>query len=176
MQTVNHKLVDALIIRNLKRADLPVLEWDGEYVHFRRLYKDAYQRYIEGDSVLWVVEAPEIGLIGQAFVQLITARRELADGFQRAYIYSVRVRIPYRGLGIGTKMMATVENDLMRRGFAIATLNVAKDNPLGRKFYERLGYVSVAEEPGKWSYLDHQGKRRHVHEPAWRMEKPLNRY
>ena len=174
MQTADN-ILDTLVVRNLKRADLPVLEWDGEYTHFRRLYKEAYQRCIEGDSVLWVAEAANLGLIGQAFVQLITARRELADGFQRAYIYSVRVRSPYRGLGIGTKMMATVENDLLRRGFAIATLNVAKDNPLGRIFYERLGYVSVAEEPGKWSYLDHLGKRRHVHEPAWRLEKQLTR-
>lgn len=164
-----------LNIRKLTAADLPALEWDGAYTHFRRVYAEAYQFQQKGKSVLWVAELPSVGVIGQAFVQLLGARPELADGFSRAYIYSVRVRPPYRNLGIGSRLMQTAEANLVAFGFAYATLNVSKENPMARQLYERLGYRVIADEPGDWSYLDHRGRRRTVHEPSWRMEKTLRR-
>jgi ribosomal protein S18 acetylase RimI-like enzyme len=112
-------------------------------------------------------------LIGQLFVQLESHRIELADGRTRAYIFSFRVRSDYRGAGIGTLLMQSAETDLEKRGYHSITLNVGRDNPGARRLYERFGYTVVADEPGSWSYLDHNGHRRHVHEPAWRMEKEL---
>jgi ribosomal protein S18 acetylase RimI-like enzyme len=106
-------------------------------------------------------------------VQLSCDRPELADGRSRAYVYSFRVRRPYRGAGLGTRLMEVVEDDLRRRRFSHVTLNVAKDNPRARELYQRLGYAVTAHEPGRWSYPDHNGVWQHVHEPAWRMEKEL---
>jgi len=166
--------LDLLVIRRITYKDLPELEWDGEFTHFRRMFSDAYQNQSKGNSVLWVAELPGAGLIGQAFVQLISSRLELADGLIRAYIYSVRVRSQYRNLGIGKKIMDTAEEDLRHRGFYYATLNVGKDNPNAQRFYERLGYKVIANEAGNWSYIDHLGKRRYVSEPAWRMRKKLH--
>jgi ribosomal protein S18 acetylase RimI-like enzyme len=165
--------LDTLTIRTIAYEDLPELEWDGEYTHFRRLYAHAYQQQSKGDAILWAAELPEVGIIGQAFVQLVGSRPELADGFLRAYIYSVRVRMPYRNLGIGSRVMRKTEENLIEMGFSYATLNVSKDNPNARRLYERLGYAVTADEPGDWSYLDHRGNRRFVHEPAWRMQKKL---
>jgi ribosomal protein S18 acetylase RimI-like enzyme len=162
-----------LQIRTLNYEDLPALEWDGEFAHFRRLYAKAYQQQTKGESILWVGEIPKVGIIAQAFVQLIGSRPELADGFLKAYIYSVRVRTPYRNLGIGSRLMKTAEEDLIERGFSFATLNVGKHNLDARRLYENLGYEVVADEPGIWSYLDHRGRRRSVNEPAWRMQKQL---
>ncbi len=164
---------ETLTIRTVVYDDLPNLEWEGEYTHFRRIFANAYKNQSKGNAVLWVVELPGVGIIGQAFVQLIGSRPELADGFQRAYIYSVRVRTSYRNQGIGKQIMHTTEENLIQRGFSYSLLNVGKDNPNARRFYERLGYVAVADEHGNWSYLDHQGRQRHVHEPAWRMQKKL---
>ena len=98
---------------------------------------------------------------------------ELANGRSRAYIYSFRVRPPYRGTGIGTLLLQTAETDLGKRGYHWITLNVGRDNPDARRLYERFGYIVAADEPGRWSYLDQNGHRRHVHEPSWRMEKEL---
>lgn len=165
--------LDSLVIRTITSEDLPDLEWDGEYTHFRGMFLDAYKNQKHGNSVLWAAELSGVGIIGQAFVQLISSRLELADGHMRAYIYSVRVQSSYRNLGIGTKIMDTAEDDLRQRGFSYATLNVGKENPNAQRFYERLGYTAIAEEAGNWSYLDHKGKRRYVHEPAWRMQKKL---
>jgi ribosomal protein S18 acetylase RimI-like enzyme len=165
-----------LQVRQVVQQDLPALEWDGEYLHFRRLYRDIYRSACQGRAVLWVAQLDPVGIVGQVFVQLDSARKELADGVTRAYIYGFRVRPRYRRLGIGGQMLLTAEQDLARRSFKIATLNVGQENVEARRFYERHGYRVVAEEPGRWSYIDHQGKRREVHEPAWRMEKRLEGY
>jgi ribosomal protein S18 acetylase RimI-like enzyme len=165
-----------LQVRQVKHQDLPALEWDGEYRHFRRLYREIYHSACQGKAVLWVADLAPVGVIGQVFVQLDSARKELADGQTRAYIYGFRVRPSYRSLGIGGQMLQTLEKDLLNRGFRLSTLNVGQQNPGARRFYERFGYRVMAEEPGRWSYLDDQGMRREVHEPAWRMEKSLNGY
>lgn len=160
-------------IRVVQEQDLPGLEWDGEYTHFRRLYADAFERARLGRSVLWIAELPGKGVIGQVFIQLICDRPELADGIQRAYLYAFRVRREYRSQGLGTRIMDVVEADLKHRGFRWVTLNVARENLRARKLYERQGYWVVAPEPGQWSYPDEKGVWHTVEEPAWRMEKTL---
>lgn len=155
--------------------DLPDLEWDGEFTHFRRLYANAFRQQTKGETIMWAADLPDIGIVGQAFVQLLGSRPELADGLIRAYIYSVRVRPPYRNQGIGSQLMRVAEENLIQRGFSFVTLNVGKNNLGARRLYERLGYEVIANEPGNWSYIDHRGKRRSVHEPAWRMQKRLHR-
>jgi ribosomal protein S18 acetylase RimI-like enzyme len=165
--------IETLSIRTITYKDLPDLEWNGQYTHFRRVYANAFQNQQKGNAVLWAADIDGIGIIGQAFVQLIGSRPELADGHLRAYIYSVRVQSLYQNMGIGSKIMKHAERDILQRGFSYATLNVGKDNIDARRFYERLDYQMIGDDPGKWSYLDHRGKRRHVHEPAWRMQKRL---
>lgn len=164
---------DSLVIRQLLPQDLPGLEWNGELIHLKRLFSQAYTQYREGNAVLWVVDQPGEGIVAQVFIQLIGQRRELVDGISRAYIYGFRVRPAHRGQGIGTRMMVAVEADLRRRGYRLATLNVNKDNHAALRLYKRLGYRIVADEPGCWSYIDHLGRRVDVDEPAWRMEKCL---
>lgn len=166
-------LLDNVVIRTMVEADLPGLEWNGEFRHFRRVYAEAYQRMQRGLSVLWVADHPERGLVGQVFIQLICDRPELADGVERAYLYSFRVRPEYRSRGLGARIMETVEEDLRERGFQYVTLNVARDNPRAQQLYVRRGYHVVAPEAGIWSYPDDKGVWHRVEEPAWRMEKAL---
>ncbi|MDI6694375.1 MAG: GNAT family N-acetyltransferase [Anaerolineales bacterium] len=166
-------LTEQVIIRVLRGEDLPALEWGGEYRHFRRLYADIYRSACQGKALMWVAELPEVGIIGQVFVQLSSGRRELADGVRRAYIYGFRIQPAYRGVGIGGRMLQIVEEDLLQRRFLFVTLNVARENIAALRFYQQHGYQVVAEEAGEWSYLDDTGRRREVHEPAWRMEKAL---
>lgn len=168
-----HSQLIGLNIRHITRDDLRSLEWDGLYIHYRRIFEDAYQASRRGAAVLWMAETPDEGIIGQVFISLKSSRQDLADGKTRAYLYGFRVRPPYRSLGIGTLMMHTVESDLVKRGFRILTLNVAQDNTDALRFYQRLGFKNMHADPGCWSYVDHRGRRRQVNEPAWRMEKLL---
>jgi ribosomal protein S18 acetylase RimI-like enzyme len=165
--------VSRVKIRHIQKAELPVLEWEGVYTHYRRVYADAFERMSAGRSVMWVADLPGTGIIGQVFVQLICDRPDLADGFYRAYLFAFRVRPEHRSLGLGSKMLSVVEADLIRRGYARAVLNVAQVNLRARSFYERNGYTVAAPEPGRWSYPDENGKWRTEVEPAWRMEKDL---
>lgn len=167
-----------LQVRYLVEADLAALEWQGEFIHFRRLYQEIYRAMLQGRVSMWVAELrddePLPGeIIGQVFVQLNSSRADMADGARRAYIYSFRVKPEYRGYGVGACMLRTIEQDLIQRGYLWATLNVAQDNPAGSRFYERYGYRMIGDDPGRWTYIDHQGDRCEVIEPAFRMEKKL---
>ncbi len=160
-----------VVIRQMQESDLPALEWEGEYTHFRRMYADAFKRQQRGFSILWVADLPGFGIIGQVFIQLICDRHELADGLYRAYLYSFRIKPPFRSAGLGGRMLAVLETDLKQRHYHQITLNVAKTNTRARRMYEAHGFRVVAHEPGCWSYIDHEGNWQHVEEPAWRMEK-----
>jgi ribosomal protein S18 acetylase RimI-like enzyme len=160
-------------IRIGREEDLPALEWQGEFIHFRKLYRQVYQNACDGRASIWVAELERVGIIGQVFVQFISSRKELADGETRAYIYGFRVRPAYRGSGVGTQLLKQVEQDLQKRRFRWVTLNVSRQNLAAQRFYRRNGYQIVAAETGRWTYLDHNGKQREVDEPAWRMQKKL---
>jgi ribosomal protein S18 acetylase RimI-like enzyme len=168
-------LLSQIIVRLARGSDLPALEWDGEYIHFRRLYADVYQNFVAGKALMWVVEHIGDGIIGQAFISLHSLRPELANGVDRAYLYGFRVKPVFRNRGVGSVVIQFVEKDLAKRGYGIITLNVARDNLDAERLYSRLGYRVVAEEAGQWSYFDHLGMHRVVHEPAWRMEKVLKK-
>lgn len=160
-------------IRKLSREDLPSLEWDGEFTHFRNVYKGVYQRTQIGTAAAWVAEAPVDGIVGQVFLQLDCDRPELANGWNRGYLFSFRIKPLYRNMGLGTRMLTVLQNFLITRHYTRLTLNVARDNPDAIRLYKKLGFQIVAEEPGIWSYIDHLGKVQTVHEPSWRMEKSL---
>jgi ribosomal protein S18 acetylase RimI-like enzyme len=160
-----------VVIRQAERSDLASLEWEGEYSHFRHIFSEAYRLQELGDVIMWIVELPDFGLIGQLFIQLYGPNQIQTSKTQYAYIYGFRIRPNFRGQGIGSHLLETAENDLEQRGFSRVCLNVARDNQDAHRFYERKGYRVVAAEPGIWSYLDDQGRRRFVNEPAWRMEK-----
>lgn len=165
--------LQGLRIRHVTKADLSELEWGGEYKHFRRIFSDAYQAASRGAAVLWMAETHQQGIIGQVFISLISSRQDLADGSNRAYLYGFRIIPAYRNLGVGKRMLHVVEVDLIKRGFRILTLNVGRDNIDALRFYQRMNFHIVHGDPGRWSYIDHRGRRRYVNEPAWRMEKSL---
>jgi ribosomal protein S18 acetylase RimI-like enzyme len=74
---------------------------------------------------------------------------------------------------VGANLLSFAEDDLATRGFRLVSLNVGRDNPDARRFYERHGYRVVGNEAGCWFYVDDQDQRREVNEPAWRMQKQL---
>ena len=164
-----------LNIRPAVKVDLPVLEWDGEYRHFRRLYTDTYRLVETGDVIIWLAELPMRGVVGQLFVSLKSGRTELSDGKTRAYVYAFRVKPAFQGWGVGTRLMDVAEADLLQRGYHRVSLNVGQTNEGARRLYERLGYRVSGTDPGRWSFVDDKGQRQEVHEPAWRMEKILSR-
>ncbi|HWQ45315.1 MAG TPA: N-acetyltransferase [Longilinea sp.] len=168
-----HGFLSRVKVRLVTEQDLPAMEWEGEFTHLRRVYQETYERTVKGLALMWIADLPEVGILGQAFIQLICDRPELANGKDRAYMFSFRVRNQYRNQGLGSRMIRTFENDLIKRGFRFLTLNVAKENYQAQQLYSKFGYQIVAPEPGVWSYPDQNGDWHTVVEPAWRMQKLL---
>lgn len=166
---------DGLLLefRLATEKDLPGLEWEGEYTHFKRLYHETFLRTLTGSTLMWIAVDQNQKVIGQVFIQLDSANTSLADGSNRAYLFGFRVREVFRSQGIGRQMMEFVENDLIHRGYKILCLNVARKNTRAFTLYRRLGYNLVGPDPGVWSYQDDKGKWHYMEEPAWRLEKYL---
>jgi ribosomal protein S18 acetylase RimI-like enzyme len=162
-----------LIIRKVTKADLPALEWDGEYTKYRRMFANLYHESQNGRTILWIVTQPAGEILGQVFVMLKSSERQAADGHHRAYIFAFRVKSAWRNLGIGKTLMEFVESNLRNQGFKFVTLNVAKENQGALRLYQQLGYKIIGSRTGDWTYRDHEGHLQHVHEPAWRMIKGL---
>lgn len=163
-----------VVIRQMRLEDLPALEWEGEYTHFRLVYQKVYARTMEGKAVMWAMEVPGKEIIGQAFVQLVPLRNAARNPEgNRAYIHSFRVRPSYRSMGLGRKLLAFIESDLIGRGYDYASLNVGLTNHGAKRLYTRMGYRIVGRDAGTWSYHDHHGVLRNVSEPGWYMRKKL---
>jgi ribosomal protein S18 acetylase RimI-like enzyme len=162
-----------VVIRKALESDLREIEWEGTFSQYRNVYKEVFKRTENGLALMWVMELPEWGLVGQAFVQLRSTDRKTADGKRRAYLHSFRVRPAWQGRGLGTRLMAVIEEELLERGFRELTLNVSLENEGALRLYKRLGYEVVSEIPGRWSYYDPEGVLRQVHEPGYRMIKRL---
>ena len=60
--------LDHVTIRLLREEDLPALEWDGEYIRYRKVYQEVYRNSQRGISLPYVAETPEDGIIGQVFL------------------------------------------------------------------------------------------------------------
>jgi ribosomal protein S18 acetylase RimI-like enzyme len=158
------------IIRPIREDELPALEWEGEYTHFRNLFRQSFEEAKLGQRVMLVArEAASDALAGQVFVQFISADPKYADGASRGYLYALRVRPAFQNRGLGRQLIWAAEEHLRSRRMQVATIGVAKDNARAQKLYERMGYEIVGEDPGRWTYVDHLGRLREVNEPSWLM-------
>lgn len=162
-----------LQIRAATEQDLHHLEWYGQFTHFRRVFQRAYWEQITGKRLILVADLNGFP-VGRLFMQFQSKDSRLADGTQRAYLYSFNVLEFLRGQGIGTNLLQYAEALLIQRGFTIATIAVAKENTQALRLYTRHGYKIFSETEGKWRYIDHQGQIQHKHEPAHILLKTLD--
>lgn len=159
-------------IRLAQKSDLTKMEWGGQFTHFRNLFRRAFREQLQGRRMMLVADLNDHP-IGHIFIQLRSSNSRIADGRNRAYLYSFRVMDMLQGYGIGTRLIHEAENILLARGFKEVTIAVAKDNLGALRLYERQGYRKFAEDPGSWSYIDHKGMMRQVEEPCWLLAKRI---
>lgn len=161
-----------LQFRLATEADLPLLEWYGQFTHFRRLYHKTYQDQRSGIRQMLVADLNGFP-VGQIFILLNLIARKRTDGETRGYLYALRVLDHLRGMGIGTCLIEQAEQRLLQHGYQWSTISVAKTNVKARRLYERLGYRIFRDDPGRWHYVNHIGTVVHVNEPCWMLEKQL---
>ncbi len=162
----------AITLRIATKADLPKLEWYGQYKHYRHLFRRTFYEQRQGRRLILIADSNNFP-IGTLFIQLQSTRNQAPDGSFPAYFYSFRVMEMFRGQGIGTRLIEEAEAIVQGHGSQWVRIAVAKDNPKARQLYERLNYRIFTEDPGNWSYLDHKGRICYVSEPCWLLEKKL---
>ena len=175
-EEVGNNWIDRVIIRYGKRTDLPLMEWEGEYSHLRQIYANTFERSRAGLARIWVVEIPPQEIIGQVLLQLKSNREDLADGVDRAYLFSFRIKPQFRSQGLGALLLTEAELDVQQRGFHEMSLIVSKENMRAIQFYQKHGYRIDAPESGEWVYRDHNNERHRVIDPGWKMVKLLKSY
>ncbi len=166
------ELTQTVVLRLARPDDLPKLEWFGQYARYRRLYRTTYADQEQQRRLMLLAVVNEFP-IGQIFIHLGGADCGGHRSYGRGYLYALRVLEPFRGQGIGTRLIQCAEEQLLARGLRWAIIAAAKDNPGARRLYERLGYVVYGEDAGHWEYTDDEGRVQHVHEPAWLLHKRL---
>jgi ribosomal protein S18 acetylase RimI-like enzyme len=163
-----------VVLRLARREDLPLLEWFGQYTHFRRLYLHTFDDQQQGRRLMLVADAGGYP-VGQIFVHLADAGLSLHARYWHGYLYSLRVMEPLRGNGIGTRLIQEAETRLFALDYRWVTIAVAKTNAAARRLYERLGYGVYGDDPGHWHYTDHLGQIQEVVEPSWMLKKRLQK-
>lgn len=160
------------VIRHGKEADLPALEWEGEYARYRSVYRAAWDDVRRGERALLVAEVDDL-IVGQIFIHFTSPWPIPGSERPAGYLYAFRVRPSYRGRGIGRRLLLDAERAVEASGATHAVIAVSQDNADARRLYERMGYVWLADDPGSWTYRDERGDSHTVSEPAHLLVKDL---
>jgi ribosomal protein S18 acetylase RimI-like enzyme len=93
------------------------------------------------------------GYYNNLFVGVVGCRPERrADGKQRLYVAVLAVLPAYRGLGIGTKMLQSVLDELPKHEeYVEVYLHVHTPNTRAVALYERLGFQNVGVIKGYYT-------------------------
>lgn len=161
-----------LRIRQATELDLTALEWEGEYIHFRHVYREAMKGVKKGRRVILIAEA-EGQLIGQIFINLHSTWLNSIIGIRTGYLHSFRVKPEFRNRGVGRSLIQTAERTLIKQGYQRVVISVAKSNEGALRLYQNLGYEVFRDDPGRWSFLDHNNQVQHISEPASILRKSL---
>ena len=157
-------------IRPCQREDLPQLEWFGLLARYRQLFAGTFARSEKGEVVMLVAAVNEFP-VGQVWIDLVK-QREQAIGS----LYALRVLPALQNLGIGTRLIAAVEDLLQKRGYKIVELGVEKDNPGAKRLYERLGYRVLRDNLEKREIVTPDGRGVQECADEWIMHKLLLRF
>ncbi len=157
----------SLKIRPCVEEDIPALEWFGMFTAQRELLEAAWARCRAGDNPMLVAD---LGGFPAAQVWIDLARRAPQP---IAVLWALRVLPCLQGLGIGARLLAAAEAEILRCGRRIAEIGVEKQNPSARRLYERLGYQPAGEEIESFKYTTPWGEERREVVDQWILRKHL---
>lgn len=128
------------------------LSEDEHYLASSKAYGDSGVRGLN-DSLDLFLERPELGFVWMAFddagaagVCVVCYAISTSMGSVVAKLDDVSVKPDRRGHGIGTQLIEQLKDQLRKESVTRIDVAVHMDNPAARKFYEKLGFVSLNEE------------------------------
>ncbi|WP_244434104.1 GNAT family N-acetyltransferase [Azospirillum sp. B506] len=156
-----------MTIRPARQDDLPTLEWYGLHTPHREIIAGAFRLQECGDGAMLLADVNGFPA-GQICIDFL---RKRPSG--RATLWALRVFQPFRGLGIGTRLLCAAERAVLQRGVPFAELGVDRDNAGVLPFYERLGYDHCGRERGQFLYHTPEGRLVRVAIDQWLLNKRL---
>lgn len=156
-----------LTIRWARQEDLPTLEWYGLHTPHREIIADAFRLQERGDGAMLLADVNGFP-VGQICIDFL---RKRPSG--RATLWALRVFQPFRGIGIGIRLVRAAERVVIQRGVPFAELGVDRDNVGVLPFYERLGYEHCGRERGQFLYHTPEGRLVRVAIDQWLLHKRL---
>ncbi|MFT4164738.1 MAG: GNAT family N-acetyltransferase [Microlunatus sp.] len=140
-----------VVFRNLEPSDLSDLDWSGGVEHLTEI-AEVLPLMVADEAEYLVGELPNGRLVAAGGADL-----RPIDG--AGLLWQLAVHPLLQGLGIGTALIAALEQRLRVRGCAEARLTVEHDNPDAARLYGRLGYRECGSAVDSWPVA---GGRRYV--------------
>lgn len=166
---INIRINLDIALRKASEADLEPMEWCGLFTEHREIIRRTFARQRKGDAVMLLAVHRALP-VGQCWIDLARA----ADR-QTGVLWALRV-IPWlQGHGIGQKLVAAAEAELVKRGYDVAELGVEKQNAAVIPFYTKLGYRRVGELVEQTQYTTPDGEPRLVWSEQWTFAKELSK-
>lgn len=156
-------------IRDLRETDLRALEWQGGS-DLRGFYEDLWRGHDASEIQVLVADynAFPIGLC-----VIHWPGKPTQPGVPD--IQSLRVHPVFRGLSIGSQLIATAEALVRQSGHGRVGLSVGLKNPKAKRLYERHGYrTEGVPYCDVWFYTDARGQSVRVEEDVLDLVKDLN--
>lgn len=168
--------LDRVNIRLMREADLPELEWDGEYTRYRKIYQEIYRNFVKGISLPFVAETETDGMIGQVFLTRKEPNPSYSPRAGSFFLSSFRIKPDFRGRGLGSRLMDICFREVRTHRLRDIFLNCSTDNNRARRFYEKHGFRIVRMDEGNWTYVNHEGIVVTEHQSAYLMRRTLPRF
>jgi ribosomal protein S18 acetylase RimI-like enzyme len=166
LQLLQQHGVDALIVSDLTHADLDKIAWSGNPLHV--------------DTVCRTLARVASGAVEYVCVRTLDGW-PIAKGaidyekYEGAGTLSQLATHPgLQSMGIGSLLMASAEQRIVRRGLLVAMLGVEDDHHRARALYERQGYHAIGRESESWDVQDPGGVVATHHAEVTIMRKRLD--
>ena len=137
--------------RDLEPSDLSELDWSGGAEHLNSI-AEVLALMVADQAEYLVAELPNGRLVAAGGADL----RPVPGA---GVLWQLVVHPLLQGLGLGTSLVAALEQRLDARGLAEARLSVEHDNPDAARLYRRLGYRELGSAVESWPVA---GGRRYV--------------
>ena len=139
-----------LLIQKLDSKSIPqFLSWRATDSYLEQILEREIAYHNEGTRVIFVAKVRET-IIGTAQFVSENSDRSLADGKVTAYLQALEVKPQYRRQGIGTRLINTVEQEALFRGFKRLTIMVEPNNAPALNLYQKLGFTKFKQSTDCW--------------------------
>jgi ribosomal protein S18 acetylase RimI-like enzyme len=135
-------LVENVEIADMRSGDVDALAWSGGPRHLAYIRETLF-RADRGEAVLLVARSRAGACIGMGSV-------DFAIDPAAGRLWMLVVHSDLRSRGVGTQLIAEMEERIRSTGRPFAELLVEKINVGAARLYERLGYEIIGEEITSW--------------------------